>query len=114
MTNKKLFVPEHVARAAAKDKKVSSELPNPLETAFGKKKEKSKNESDPSNLEPSALERLPQPTGAWFIAAQYSQFLFVYKRWNKKDFGHDFLNYHSRLRTSYVLVVDNANHSHLH
>ena len=71
MTHKKLFVPEHVARAAAKDKKVSSELPKPLETAFGKKKEKSKNESDPSNLEPSALERLPQPTGYRVLIIPY-------------------------------------------
>ena len=71
MTNKKLFVPEHVARAAAKDKKVSSELPKPLETAFGKKKEENKNESDPSNLEPSALERLPQPTGYRVLIIPY-------------------------------------------
>ena len=62
MTNKKLFVPDNVARAAAKNKGPSSELPKPLETAFGKKKEEeNKNENDPSNLETSALERLPQP-----------------------------------------------------
>ena len=73
MTTKKLFVPEHVARAAVKDKGLSSELPKALETAFGKKKEEeeNKNENDPSNLEPSALERLPQPTGYRILIIPY-------------------------------------------
>ena len=72
MTNKKLFVPDNVARAAAKNKGPSSELPKPLETAFGKKKEEeNKNENDPSNLETSALERLPQPTGYRILIIPY-------------------------------------------
>tara|TARA_B110000285_G_scaffold164762_1_gene184032 strand:- start:574 stop:1065 length:492 start_codon:yes stop_codon:yes gene_type:complete len=61
--NKKLYVPEHVARKM-KQPEGMDKIPKPLETAFGKpKEEENKNENDPSKLGVSVLERLPQPTG---------------------------------------------------
>jgi hypothetical protein len=60
---KKLFVPDHVARAMA-NKGATSELPRSLENAFGiKPPEESKNEQNPSEFDGSVIERLPQPTG---------------------------------------------------
>tara|TARA_R100000808_G_scaffold9248_1_gene25462 strand:- start:5903 stop:6379 length:477 start_codon:yes stop_codon:yes gene_type:complete len=64
--NKKLYVPERYSK-----KPVDMEnLPQPVENAF-KNKEKNKNESDPSKMEPSALERLPQPTGYRILIIPY-------------------------------------------
>ena len=60
--NKKLYVPEHVARKM-KQPDGMEKIPKPLETAFGKPKEENQNENDPSKLGVSVLERLPQPTG---------------------------------------------------
>ena len=59
---KKLFVPDHVARKMNNPKGME-DIPKPLETAFGKPKEQSKNEDDPSQINASVIERLPQPTG---------------------------------------------------
>ena len=56
---KKLYVPDHMA---VKPKDMEN-IPRSIKTAFGKDKEESKNENDPSQMEASALERLPQPTG---------------------------------------------------
>ncbi len=58
--NKKLYVPDHVLKAAKKEK-----LSKPIENAFkdNNAEADNKNVEDPSNLEASALERLPQPTG---------------------------------------------------
>jgi len=67
---KKLFVPEHVARATAKATGESSEIPKPIENAFGKGAD-SKNSDDPSEMEPSSLERLPQPTGYRVLIIPY-------------------------------------------
>tara|TARA_R110002020_G_scaffold248909_1_gene462883 strand:+ start:341 stop:829 length:489 start_codon:yes stop_codon:yes gene_type:complete len=67
---KKLFVPEHVARATAKATGESSEIPKPIENAFGKGAN-SKNTDDPSEMEPSSLERLPQPTGYRVLIIPY-------------------------------------------
>lgn len=67
---KKLFVPEHVARAADKAIKGSEAMPKPIENAFGKGAE-SKNEDDPSQMEASSLERLPQPTGYRVLIIPY-------------------------------------------
>lgn len=70
--NKKLFVPDHVARMAAQKSGDSSELPRALDIAFdGKPVEENKNENDPSKLEKSALERLPQPTGYRLLIIPY-------------------------------------------
>ena len=59
---KKLFVPDHVAKKMNNPKGME-DIPKPLETAFGKPKEQSKNEDDPSQIGASVIERLPQPTG---------------------------------------------------
>jgi len=67
---KKLFVPEHVAKAAATAIKGSSEIPKPIENAFGKVA-KNKNSDDPSDMKQSALERLPQPTGYRILIIPY-------------------------------------------
>jgi len=67
---KKLFVPEHVAKAAATAIKGSSEIPKPIGNAFGKVA-KNKNSDDPSDIKQSALERLPQPTGYRILIIPY-------------------------------------------
>ena len=67
---KKLFVPEHVARATAKAIQEVPEIPKSIENAFGKSA-KNKNSDDPSDLEQSALERLPQPTGYRVLIIPY-------------------------------------------
>ena len=67
---KKLFVPDHVAKAANKAITGASELPRPIENAFGKSV-KNQNSDDPSELEQSALERLPQPTGYRILIIPY-------------------------------------------
>ena len=70
---KKLYVPEHVARSLANKKE--PEMPKAIKTAFGggasREPEKSKNEDDPSNLESSVIERLPQPTGYRVLIIPY-------------------------------------------
>ena len=53
---KKLFVPKHVAKAA-ESKKI---LSKPLEAAFRTPQEEDKNEDDPSNMDKSVIDRLPQ------------------------------------------------------
>ena len=63
----KLVVPEHVARA---QRKINKKLSKPIKNAFGKGAE-NKNEDDPSKIEPSALERLPQPTGYRVLIIPY-------------------------------------------
>jgi hypothetical protein len=68
---KKLFVPDHVARAMA-NKGATSELPRSLENAFGiKPPEESKNEQNPSEFDGSVIERLPQPTGYRILIIPY-------------------------------------------
>ena len=64
---KKLYVPEHLT---VKPKGMEN-IPTPIKTAFGKDKEESKNENEPSQMEASALERLPQPTGYRMLIIPY-------------------------------------------
>ena len=59
---KKLLVPDHVAAAARKAIKPAPEMPKAIDNAFGKGAQ-STNSDDPSEMEESAIERLPQPTG---------------------------------------------------
>ena len=66
----KLFVPDHVARAAQKAIKENPVMPKPIENAFCKSSE-NKNEDDPSQMESSSLERLPQPTGYRVLIIPY-------------------------------------------
>jgi len=65
--NEKLYVPESMAKKPKDMENIST----PLKTAFGKDKEKSKNENDPSEMETSVLERLPQPTGYRVLIIPY-------------------------------------------
>ncbi len=69
MTNK-LFVPDHVAKAAQKAIKNNPEIPKPIENAFGKGVDNI-NSDDPSKMEASAIERLPQPTGYRVLIIPY-------------------------------------------
>ncbi len=66
----KLFVPNHVAKAAQKAIKNNPTLPKPIENAFGKSDE-NKNADDPSKMKSSSLERLPQPTGYRVLIIPY-------------------------------------------
>jgi co-chaperonin GroES (HSP10) len=70
---KKFFVPDHIARAASKTKAPVSELPRALDLAMADdaNQEQNKNEEDPSNLEESAIDRLPQPTGYRLLIIPY-------------------------------------------
>ena len=57
-------MPDYVAKAAKKD------MPKPIENAFGKSGE-DKNTDDPSQMESSSIERLPQPTGYRVLIIPY-------------------------------------------
>lgn len=65
---KKLFVPEKVAASA--NKAGSSDVPTAIKKGFDSI-EDSKNSEDPSKLEGSALERLPQPVGYRLLVIPY-------------------------------------------
>mgnify|MGYP000878171014 CR=1 FL=1 len=67
---KKLFVPDHVAARMNKPADMEK-IPTAMQTAFGKTKEEGKNESDPSQIDQSAIERLPQPTGYRLLIIPY-------------------------------------------
>ena len=66
--NKKLFVPERFANARKKG--ATSDLPDAIKKGFPKEEE-NLNSKDPSKLEPSALERLPQPVGYRVLVIPY-------------------------------------------
>jgi chaperonin GroES len=66
----KLFVPDHVAKAAKKAIQENTSIPKPLDNAFGKSGE-DKNAEDPSTMDTSALARLPQPTGYRVLIIPY-------------------------------------------
>lgn len=69
---KKFFVPDHVARAVNKNKGESTDLPRALDLAMkDAPAEENKNEDDPSNLEESVIDRLPQPTGYRLLIIPY-------------------------------------------
>ena len=65
---KKLFVPERFANA--RKKAVTMEVPEAIKKGFSKL-EDNPNSKDPSKLEPSALERLPQPVGYRILVIPY-------------------------------------------
>ena len=66
---KKLFVPERVA-ATAKSGPIS-EVPENISKAYENQQERTKNNEDPSKMETSALERLPQPVGYRLLVIPY-------------------------------------------
>ena len=65
---KKLFVPERFANA--RKKTATMEVPEAIKKGFPKL-EDNPNSNDPSKLEPSALERLPQPVGYRVLVIPY-------------------------------------------
>lgn len=66
---KKLYVPDHVAKKVNKPADMEN-ISQPIKTAFGKPRENA-NEADPSKMESSAIERLPQPTGYRMLIIPY-------------------------------------------
>ena len=66
---KKLFVPERIANARKKQA-ISMEIPEAVKKGFPKI-EDNPNSKDPSKLEASALERLPQPVGYRILVIPY-------------------------------------------
>ena len=65
---KKLFVPERMAKAPEAPK---SDIPPAINQAFEDDEADSKNNEDPSKMEASALERLPQPVGYRLLVIPY-------------------------------------------
>jgi len=66
---KKLFVPERVAATA--NSTPIPEVPEKISKAYDNQQEMTKNNEDPSQMEPSALERLPQPVGYRVLVIPY-------------------------------------------
>ena len=63
---KKLFVPDRFVA-----KKQINSTPPPISKAFGKSDEPNKNEDDPSKIDVSVIDRLPQPTGYRLLVIPY-------------------------------------------
>jgi co-chaperonin GroES (HSP10) len=63
---KKLFVPDRFLA-----KKQVNPTPPPISKAFGKSDEPNKNEDDPSKIDVSVIDRLPQPTGYRLLVIPY-------------------------------------------
>ena len=66
---KKLFVPERIANARKKQA-ISMEIPDAVKKGFQNIQD-NPNSKDPSKLEPSVLERLPQPVGYRILVIPY-------------------------------------------
>ena len=66
--SKKLYVPN---RILAQQKKDINPTPSAISKGFGKAEETNKNEDDPSKLDRSVLDRLPQPTGYRILVIPY-------------------------------------------
>ena len=64
--SKKLYVPDRFL-----GKKVINPTSSPISKGFGKNAEPNKNEDDPSKLDASLLDRLPQPTGYRILVIPY-------------------------------------------
>jgi len=63
---KKLYVPERILA----QKKINP-TPKAISKAFDQKEDSNENSKDPSKLEPSVLDRLPQPTGYRVLVIPY-------------------------------------------
>ena len=64
--SKKLYVPDRIL-----GKKVINPTPSPISKGFGKNDEPNKNQDDPSKLDSSLIDRLPQPTGYRILVIPY-------------------------------------------
>ena len=65
---KKLYVPD---RILAQKAKAVNPTPKAISKAFNNKEEANKNSKDPSKLDVSGFERLPQPTGYRILVIPY-------------------------------------------
>ena len=65
---KKLYVPDRIMAQRAK---AINPTPKAISKAFDNKEEANKNSKDPSKLDVSVLERLPQPTGYRILVIPY-------------------------------------------
>ena len=64
--SKKLYVPDRLLA-----KKQISPVPPAIGKSFGKTEEPNKNEDDPSKIDASVIDRLPQPTGYRLLVIPY-------------------------------------------
>tara|TARA_R100000008_G_scaffold83629_1_gene69320 strand:- start:911 stop:1387 length:477 start_codon:yes stop_codon:yes gene_type:complete len=64
--SKKLFVPDRLLA-----KKQINPVPPAIGKGFGQEKEPNKNEDDPSKIDSSVIDRLPQPTGYRLLVIPY-------------------------------------------
>ena len=64
--SKKLYVPDRLLA-----KKQINPVPPAIGKGFGQDKEPNKNEDDPSKIDASVIERLPQPTGYRILVIPY-------------------------------------------
>ena len=64
--SKKLYVPDRLLA-----KKQINPVPPAIGKGFGQDKEPNKNEDDPSKIDTSVIERLPQPTGYRLLVIPY-------------------------------------------
>ena len=87
---KKLYVPNRILA-----QKNINPTPSPITKAF--KEETSKNENDPSKLDESTLDRLPQPTGYRLLVIPYYP--------KEKTKGGVFIPDATRERESFATVV---------
>ena len=89
---KKLYVPERILA----QKKINP-TPKAISKAFDQKEDSNENSKDPSKLEPSVLDRLPQPTGYRVLVIPY----YV----SEKTKGGVFIPDATRDRESFATVV---------
>jgi co-chaperonin GroES (HSP10) len=66
MMSKKLYVPDRLLA-----KKQINQVPPAIGKGFGQDKEPNKNEDDPSKIDSSVIDRLPQPTGYRLLVIPY-------------------------------------------
>ena len=66
MMTKKLYVPDRLLA-----KKQINPVPPAIGKGFGQDKEPNKNEDDPSKIDSSVIDRLPQPTGYRLLVIPY-------------------------------------------
>ena len=64
--SKKLYVPDRLLA-----KKQINQVPPAIGKGFGQDKEPNKNEDDPSKIDSSVIDRLPQPTGYRLLVIPY-------------------------------------------
>ena len=64
--SKKLYVPDRLLA-----KKQINPVPPAIGKSFGKTEEPNKNEDDPSKIDSSVIDRLPQPTGYRILVIPY-------------------------------------------